>query len=237
VAAEAPSNASQSAGAGPARAVILFGPPGSGKGTQAKLLASHFGIPHISTGDLLREHVDAGDEIGRAVQATMQAGLLVPDALVERIVEERLNRSDARNGVLLDGFPRTLEQARFLSRLLEKKNLDELVIHLGVDYNEIITRLTARRQCPKCGTLYNLRTNPPKSDEVCDRDGSRLTVRADDREEVIRERLRAYEELTRPLLEHFRSSGKHFRELDAGRDSPEELSARISRLILNPEAG
>jgi len=237
VAAEALSSASHSAGPGAARAVILFGPPGSGKGTQAKLLAARFGMPHISTGDLLREHVNAGDEIGREIQAVMQAGLLVPDALVERLVEERLSLPDARNGVVLDGFPRTREQAQFLSRVLKERNLYELVIHLAVDYNEIITRLTARRQCPTCGTLYNLVTNPPKSDQVCDRDGSQLTVRADDREEVIRERLQAYEKLTQPLLAHFRNSGRRLQEVDAGRQSPEELSARISRLILDPEAG
>lgn len=217
-------------------AVVLFGPPGSGKGTQAKLLAARFGIPHVSTGDLLREHVAAGDEIGREAQALMQAGRLVPDELVERLVEERLSRPDARNGVVLDGFPRTLEQAESLSKLLKKRNLDELVIHLKVDYNKIISRLTARRQCPKCGTLYNLLSNPPKSDQVCDRDGSVLIARADDREEVIRERFRAYEALTLPLLERFRSSGRRLCEVDAGCGGPEELAGRIAALVRNAEA-
>src|SRR5437870_1764477 len=148
------------------RALVLFGPPGSGKGTQAKLLVQCLGIPQISTGDMLREHIQAGDAMGLEVSGVMRSGALVADEKVNVLVQERLTRADANRGFILDGYPRTRQQAEALCRLLMARGIDELVIHLLVDYNSLITRLTGRRQCPSCGTLYNLYSKPPKHDEV-----------------------------------------------------------------------
>lgn len=215
----------------PHAGVILFGPPGSGKGTQAKILRDCLHIPHISTGDVLREHVQAGDPLGLQVEALMRAGKLVPDELVNRLVEERLDQPDAVRGFLLDGYPRTIRQAEALERMLRKRGMAQVVIHLKVDYNKVIARLSGRRQCPRCGTLYNLASNPPKVTGVCDKDGSELLVRDDDRESVIRQRLEAYEEQTRPLLERFRRNGVGFYEVDGSGGAPEAIAAEICRLI------
>src|SRR5690242_9575540 len=175
------------------RAIVLFGSPGSGKGTQAKLLSTCLKIPHISTGDMLRERIHAGNSMGTAVVATMHAGSLVADDVVDRMVDERLAEPDCAAGFILDGHPRTREQAVFLIDWMERREIGEVVIHLVVDYNIIISRLTGRRQCPRCGTLYNLSTHPPRVDSVCDLDGEKLVIREDDQESVIRERLDTYE--------------------------------------------
>lgn len=221
-----------SSNAGPAsRAVILFGPPGSGKGTQARILRDFLHVPHISTGDVLREHVQAGDPLGLQVEALMRAGKLVPDELVNRLVEERLAQPDAARGFLLDGYPRTVDQAETLERMLSERGMAQVVVHLKVDYNRVITRLSGRRQCPVCGTLYNLASNPPKVTGLCDKDGSALVLRDDDRESVIRQRLEAYESQTRPLLEHFRRNGARFYEVDGSGDAPEAIAAEICRLV------
>ncbi|MEK7408813.1 MAG: adenylate kinase [Acidobacteriota bacterium] len=212
-------------------AVILFGPPGSGKGTQAKLLAGSLGIPHISTGDILREHVAAGDELGRQVQAIMRAGKLAPDELVNQIVEARISRPDCAAGFILDGYPRTLPQALLLEGLLERRGLPEVVVNLAVDYNIIVARISSRRQCPQCGSVYNLISNPPQSADVCDRDGVRLQAREDDSEAVMRKRFEAYERETLPLVEHFRTSARRFHEVNGSQRAPEELVRRICGLI------
>lgn len=212
-------------------ALVLFGPPGSGKGTQAKLLEESLGIPHVSTGDMLREHVQADDEIGHEVKSIMQSGRLVPDELVNRLLVERLGRPDTVRGVLLDGYPRTLDQARKLTSLLQSRGVDGVVIHLKVDYNRIIARLTGRRQCPQCGALYNLASNPPKRGGVCDRDDATLIVREDDQEHVIRQRLEAYESQTRPVLEYFARTCPRFYEVDGGDAAPEAIAAEVHRLI------
>ena len=179
---------------------MLLGSPGSGKGTQAKMLTECLGIPHVSTGDMLRERTGQGTE-GTAVAATMQAGDLVSDEVVNRMVEERLGQPDAAGGFVLDLYPRTVAQARHLSEWLKGRGAGEVVIHLAVDYNVVITRLTGRRQCPRCGTLYNLAFQAPTVDSLCDKDGEKLAVRPDDSEPVIRERLAAYQRLTRPELD------------------------------------
>src|SRR5437870_4267466 len=140
----------------PVRALVLFGPPGSGKGTQAKLLVQCLGIPQISTGDMLREHIQAGNSLGREIGDIMRSGALVADEKVNSLVVERLARPDCAKGFILDGYPRTRQQAELLRAWLQERRIDELVIHLQVDYNNLITRLTGRRQCPQCGTLYNL---------------------------------------------------------------------------------
>lgn len=212
-------------------ALVLFGSPGSGKGTQSKLLSRALGIPQISTGDMLREHVRKGNAVGTAVEAKLKAGFLVKDEVVNALVEKRLAQSDAARGFILDGYPRTRAQAEWLCRLLAARGFHEVVIHLVVDYNVIIARLSGRRQCPVCGTLYNVISKPPKVPGVCDLDGAKLIVREDDREEVIRERLEAYEKQTRPLLDYFREKGKRLYEVDASHDSPEQVFRNIEALI------
>lgn len=213
------------------RAIVLFGSPGSGKGTQAKLLSSCLKIPHISTGDMLRERAHSGNSVGTAFEATMHAGALVADDVVDRMVEERLAEPDCANGFILDGHPRTRQQAVFLIDWMDRRGIPEVVIHLVVDYNIIITRLTGRRQCPRCGTLYNMASHPPRVDGVCDRDGEKLVIREDDGESVIRERLDTYEKQTRPLLDFFREQGRRLVEVNAGMDAPEAVSSAICKLI------
>jgi adenylate kinase len=210
-----------------APAIILFGSPGSGKGTQAKLLHRCLNAPHISTGDMLRAHITAGDEVGRQSQQLLRAGRLVSDELVNELVRERMLEPDCRAGILLDGYPRTLNQARALLKLTAEDGFRPIVVHLGVDYAKTVARLSGRRQCPVCGTLYSLKTNPPKVAGVCDLDGAALITREDDRETVIQERLREYDSLTLPILNLFREAGVPMIQVDAGESSPEEIRQRI----------
>jgi adenylate kinase len=211
--------------------LILFGPPGSGKGTQAKLLKQSLGIAHISTGDMLRERVASGDPLGQEVAGIMQAGGLVPDETVNRLVEDRTEQPDCANGYILDGFPRTVNQARLLEGLLEAKRIPQLVIHLEVDYNVIIARLSGRRQCPTCGALYSVRVSAPEVSKFCDYDGSTLVVRADDREDVVRERLRAYDQQTTPVLQFLKETGVPVWDVKGDGDSPQAIAGRLATLI------
>jgi adenylate kinase len=213
------------------RALVLFGPPGSGKGTQAKLLVQCLGIPQISTGDKLREHIQADDSMGREVSGVMRSGALVADETVNALVASRLAQPDAARGFILDGYPRTRQQAEALSKLLAARGIGELVIHLLVDYNILIKRLTGRRQCPVCGTPYNAQSKKPKHDEVCDLDGAKLVLREDDSEAVVRDRMEAYERQTRPLIDFFRENGRPLLEIDASSDPPQELVKKICRAI------
>lgn len=185
-------------------------------------------MPHVSTGDMLRAK---GAAVGSAVMARMQAGSLVSDEVVNQMVEGRLSQPDAGPGFILDGYPRTRAQAEHLSGWFHSRGISEVVIHLAVDYNVIIARLTGRRQCPLCGTLYNIVSNPPRVEGRCDRDGHELVIREDDRESVIRERLDAYERQTRPVLEYFSSSGRRVYEVDASSGTPEQVFQKI-RLAL-----
>jgi adenylate kinase len=209
----------------------LFGSPGSGKGTQAKLLKESLNIAHISTGDMLRERVASGDEIGRSVASLMQAGELVPDATVNRLVEERIEQADCENGFILDGYPRTVQQAQLLAELLVLRPIRTVVIHLVVDYNVIIARISGRRQCPACGSLYGVTSSAPKVPGVCDKDGMKLAVRDDDREEVVRERLRAYEQQTAPVLAFFKKSGIPCWDVPAAEVPPQAIAKGIEALI------
>ena len=195
------------------------------------MLTQRLKIPHISTGDMLRDRIRSGSETGTAMVATMQTGGLVPDAVVNEMVKERLCESDAARGFILDGYPRTLDQAGHLGEWLVGRGIHEVVIHLAVDYNNIIARLTGRRQCPRCGTLYNVSSHPSRVEGVCDLDGETLVIRDDDREAVIRGRLEAYERQTRPVLDYFRTSGHRVVEVDAGGDSPEKVNRRICRMM------
>ena len=212
-------------------AIVLFGSPGSGKGTQAKMLTQSLGVPHISTGDMLRDRIKGGDGLPTKVAETMQSGSLVCDELINTMVADRLSEPDAAKGFILDGYPRTLAQAETLIGWLSGRKIREVVIHLAVDYNIIIARLTGRRQCPRCGTLYNVNSQPPKKAGLCDLDGETLVVRDDDSEEVIRERLDAYERQTRPVLEFFRKSGRRVVRVDAGVEAPESVFERIRQVM------
>ena len=189
--------------------VILLGAPGAGKGTQAKQIVERFGVPQISTGDLLRENVRLGTELGKKAKAVMDAGILVSDDLVCDMVAERVARPDCARGYILDGFPRTVGQAEWLDGFLAARGskLPLRVIKISVDYDKLLKRLTGRRTCPVCGTIYNIYTHPPKSDEVCDKEGAKLTFRKDDSEEAIATRLKAYEKETLPLTEYYRKRG------------------------------
>lgn len=211
--------------------LILFGPPGSGKGTQAKFLRQSLGIAHISTGDMLRERIAAGDSLGKEAANIMQAGGLVPDALVNRMVADRIDQPDSEKGFILDGFPRTVEQARVLAGQLAERGIDPLVVFLKVDYNVIISRLSGRRQCPTCGALYSVTSNAPTVSEVCDYDGSKLVIRDDDRPEVVGERLRAYERQTEPVLEFLKGAGYAFYEVEGADASPQAIARRIEKWI------
>jgi adenylate kinase len=212
-------------------AIVLFGSPGSGKGTQAKMLTSSLGVPHISTGDMLRDRIREGNGLDPHLAKKMQSGMLVCDEVINAMVAERLSRPDAAKGFILDGYPRTLAQAENFIGWAAGRKIREVVIHLAVDYNIIIARLTGRRQCPRCGTLYNVNSHPPKVAGVCDLEGEKLVIRDDDREEVIRERLDAYERQTRPVLEFFRKSGRRVVRVDAGVEAPEAVFERIRRVM------
>ena len=206
--------------------LILFGAPGSGKGTQAKLLKQMLSLPHISTGDMLRERVARKDALGLEVEGILQAGGLVPDETVNRLVNDRIEQPDSMKGFILDGYPRTVRQAEILVELLKARAVTTVVVHLEVDYNVVIARLAGRRQCPACGALYSLSPNAPTVSEVCDYDGATLVVRDDDRKEVVTERLKAYDRQTAPVLEYFRRMQTPYFALDGAQPGGPQVIAR-----------
>ncbi|MFL6351919.1 MAG: adenylate kinase family protein [Bryobacteraceae bacterium] len=212
----------------PAPAIILFGSPGSGKGTQAKLLCRYLKVPHISTGDMLRTHIEAGDDIGEQTRGLLKSGKLVSDDLVNQLVEARIAEPDCRSGIILDGYPRTVNQAAVLLEMMQQYGFKPAVIHLMVDHEKIVARLTGRRQCPVCGTLYSVTTHPPKIAGVCDLDGATLVPRDDDSEPVIRERLKQYDMQTRPLLNYFRQAGVPVIEIEGAAAPPQKIMRQIS---------
>ena len=189
--------------------IILLGAPGVGKGTQAKMLCEHYAIPHISTGDILRQHVQDKTELGRKAETLMSKGQLVPDDLILALVENRLGEEDAAAGFLLDGFPRTLPQAVGIDALLGRHDTAiDGIIAIDVDQKVLQSRLVARRSCPQCGTVYNLVIAPPKVNDICDVCGHKgLVQREDDKPATIRERLEVYHQHTAPLLSYYRPSG------------------------------
>jgi adenylate kinase len=190
--------------------ILLLGAPGVGKGTQAKELVKLWGIPQISTGDLLRANVAQGTALGKAAREMMQQGDLVPDSLVNEMVAVRLTAPDTVRGYILDGFPRTLPQASWLDGRLamQPAALPVIAVSLHVDYNQLLRRITGRRNCPVCQTIYNIYSNPPQRAGFCDVEGAALVQRADDTEKVFTERMRAYEAQTAPVIEHYRTLGR-----------------------------
>ncbi len=209
--------------------ILLFGPPGGGKGTQAAAITRALGIPAISTGEIFRAELRAGTPLGNAAKEIMASGGLVGDDIVNAMVKGRLEQPDCRNGFLLDGYPRTIPQARYLDSLLQELGYPEpVIIYLDVPDVVLIARLTARRQCGKCGRIYNLLSDPPAHNEVCDLDGTPLIHRDDDREEVIRARLRAYTESTGPLIEFY--SKRNLHRVDGDRP-PEEIRREIEGIL------
>jgi adenylate kinase len=224
--------------------IVLLGPPGAGKGTQSKRITEHYHIPQISTGDLLREHVKQQTPLGVQVKEVIARGELVPDHLVCDIVAWRLREPDAQRGFVLDGFPRTATQAVWLDAFLKFEFFDNgiwpawlpIVLRIQVDYNKLLLRITGRRTCPVDGTIYNVYSNPPLVDEICDKDGVKLVVRDDDREEVIRARLDTYERQTKPVAEHYEAL--HRVVNISGEQPMDDVTASIvSKIDANVTAG
>ena len=214
------------------RAVILIGPPGAGKGTQAKELTRRYGVPHLSSGDMFREHVSKGTPLGLKARPIMDRGELVPDALVLDMIEERLKQPDSKHGVVFDGFPRTEAQAEHLGELLKQHGMgDPMVIHFVIDRGLLLRRLTGRRMCSVGGEIYNVYERPPKVPGRCDNHGGALVQRPDDSEEVIGPRLKAYEEQTAPLVAYYAKQGVlHNVDAAAG---VEEVARRMNEILRN----
>jgi adenylate kinase len=185
--------------------LILLGPPGAGKGTQAKLLSAELRVPHVSTGDMFRDHKARGTPLGKKVQAIMDAGGLVTDDVTNELVKERLGRPDAAGGFILDGYPRTVAQAGYLDQLLQSmgRSIDRALSY-DVAEEILVERMSGRRSCPKCGAVYHVSQNPPKRDGFCDRDDAGLLQRADDKPETVRKRLQEYLAKTEPLRRFYR---------------------------------
>jgi adenylate kinase len=210
--------------------VILLGPPGAGKGTQAGNIAGTYGIPHISTGDILRANVREGTELGLRAKGFMDAGELVPDEVIIGMVGARLAEADAEKGFLFDGFPRTVPQAEALEALLrEREQPLDVVLRLAVDEDEVVTRLTGRRTCASCGAVYHVAHQPPATDGVCDACGGDLVQREDDREDVVRNRLEVYRRSTEPLEEFYWNRGL-LRDVEAV-GTVDEVAARAGAVL------
>ncbi|UCF38083.1 MAG: adenylate kinase [Acidobacteriota bacterium] len=199
------------------RIIVLLGPPGGGKGTQAKKLAAAFGMKHTSTGELLREEIRRETELGRRVKATIEAGDLVSDRCVGEIVEQQVRRL-GENGIILDGYPRNVAQAEFLASITEDIPVE--AINIEVEESQIVRRLAGRRFCSRCGNIYNIYFSPPQATGICDNCGTELLRRPDDKEEVIEERLKVYREETRPVIDYYRDFG-NYHEVDGNWDADE----------------
>jgi adenylate kinase len=210
--------------------VLLFGAPGSGKGTQARFISECRRIPAISTGDMLRAECRAGTALGKAACAVVSKGGLLDDAAINAIVAKRLQQPDCRSGYILDGYPRTISQGISLTRFLEDHRLPEpAIVHLDVPDRALVARLSSRRYCPSCGRTYNLLAQPPARPGECDDDGQTLIHRPDDDEKVVIERLKAYHKLTEPLIEYYQ--GPHYHRID-GDCTPAEISERIEAVMM-----
>jgi adenylate kinase len=215
--------------------MLFMGAPGSGKGTQAKAIMAAWGIPQISTGDLLRDHRTRGTALGAQATQLMDSGKLVPDDLVNQMVAERVAQPDTARGYILDGYPRTLAQAEWLDNRLAAANppgLPLIAVSIQVSYTQLLRRITGRRNCPTCQRIYNVYLQPPKFDTVCDVEGTPLVQRADDVEAVFHERMRTYAALTAPVVEHYRASSR-FVEVNGEQPAAEVMAgimAAVTRL-------
>jgi len=210
--------------------LIIFGPPGSGKGTVSEEIARVYGIPHISTGDLLREHISKKTALGMRAKEYMDRGELVPDELVNEVLRDALSRSECKRGFILDGYPRTVAQAEELEKILTKLGLHiDCVLNLNVSDEEIIRRLSTRRVCKACGSVYNLVANPPKVEGVCDKCGGPLVLRDDDKPEVVRNRLQTYINMSAPVLNYYIAKNKVL-DID-GSGSVAMVRARVLRAL------
>ncbi len=188
--------------------IILMGPPGAGKGTQAEMMAKEFSVPHVSTGDIFRSAIKEGTEMGKKAKEYMDKGALVPDEIVVGIMKERLQKPDCAEGVLLDGFPRTAEQAEALDEVLQELGMSiDAVVNVEVEDEELVSRLTGRRVCQKCGTTYHVKHNPPKVRNICDHCGGELYQRSDDTVETVKERLSVYNRQTKPIIDFYQRKG------------------------------
>ena len=211
-------------------AVIFLGPPGAGKGTQAKELARHYRVPHLSTGDMLREHVAQGTSLGMRAKPLMERGELVPDSIVLRMVAERIDRPDCSRGFVFDGFPRTVAQAQWLGELLKQHGFRQpVVVHFAIDPSLLMKRITGRRMCKVGGEIYNIYERPTAVPGRCDNDGGELEQRPDDREEIVGPRLQAYMKQTEPLVTYYRRLGR-LRDVDASKPIA-EVAAEVLDII------
>jgi adenylate kinase len=210
--------------------VIIIGPAGSGKGTQAKRLSAALGVPHISTGDILREAVAEGTELGKQAAPIMAAGQLVSDDLMIGIIRDRLAKPDAAGGYILDGFPRTLQQAEKLDGIIGNDAGDLRVVQLLVPDEAIVQRIAARRSCGSCGAIYHLISSPPANADVCDRCGSELVARADDTESAVRKRLESFRRDTMPVLQFYRDKDTPIYEIDGLRPVDEVFECVMGSL-------
>ena len=215
--------------------VILFGPPGAGKGTQATAIATRLGIPHISTGDIFRRHLKEGTELGQLARSFIDQGQLVPDEVVFKIVASRLESDDAEGGALFDGFPRTVPQARLLADWLKNRgrNLDA-TINLDVKDDVVVGRLSGRRTCLACGSTYHVQYNPPKSGNTCDRCGGDVVQRKDDAEATVKARIDTYHRETAPVLAWLKDNGR-VDDVDAGQQI-DRVQSNIRDILSNMEA-
>lgn len=214
--------------------IVLLGGPGAGKGTQARRVSKKYGLPHISTGDIFRAHSENGTEIGKKIEDYVNNGQLVPDSLVCEIVADRLAKDDCKGGYILDGFPRSFPQAEELDRLLSERGESlDVAIDLVVSDDEMVARLSARRTCHECGKIYNLNSNPPKQEGICDEpgcNGAELTHREDDREETIRKRLKIYHATTEPVVAFYERKGLR-QSIDGENQSPDDIASKIEELV------
>ena len=213
--------------------LLLMGPPGAGKGTQAVKLTEKFKIPQISTGDMFRAAVAEGTELGKKAKACMESGALVPDEVTVGIVRERLAKDDCKGGFILDGFPRTVEQAEALSKILTELDMKlTKVLNIHVPAEDLIERAVGRRICKNCGATYHVKFNPPKAD-TCDKCGGELYQRADDNEQTMKKRLSVYEESTRPLIDYYKKVGVYV-EID-GRQPIEKVTEELINVLSSVE--